>query len=101
MYYQGALPYLNSCLRETLINAFTRFSQLDICTLKEYESGEGPSNIYLKSPPSKRDKFLQYYFLLEGMSSCAGNSEKLKIVELEVTEAVKLSGGPHKESFIA
>ena len=26
MYYQGALPYLNSCLRETLINAFTRFS---------------------------------------------------------------------------
>lgn len=95
MYYQGSLRFLNSCLIETINNAFERFEKLGIIKIENFEqvSEEGPAVIYVKAPISKKAMLEKYLNLLESMSSCQNNPEKAKIVEVEVQNAVMNSAG--------
>ena len=95
MYYQGSVRYLNSCLIETIYNAFERYGKLGIIQIETYEqiSEEGPAVIYFKAPINRKVKLEKYLNILEAMSSCQNNPEKSKIVEVEVQNAVMKSTG--------
>jgi hypothetical protein len=86
---------LNSCLIETINNAFNRFAQLGICVINNYEfSGEeGPGIYYLKSNIKSKTLIDRYLNVLESMSSCSGNAEKSHVLEVEVQNSLKLSTG--------
>ena len=93
IYYQGAIAFMNSCLLETIENAISRFASLEVCDLKSYESSDGPNIVYLKCPNQKKPLLDQYFNILEQISSCANNPEKTKVVDIEVSQAIKLSLG--------
>lgn len=93
IYFQGAITHLNSCLTETLNNAFSRFAQMGVCEMNGFESNSGPAVFYIKCPVAKRDLINRYLNILEAMSSLSNQPEKQKIIELEIEEAIKLSTG--------
>jgi|TARA_B110001450_G_scaffold147970_1_gene138322 hypothetical protein len=84
IHYQGATPFLNACVIETLDAAFHRFAQLGVCDLKAFDSAEGPQVVYLKCTPDKKQEVERYYNILEAMSSSAGSHEKQRILEVEI-----------------
>ena len=84
---------MNSCLIETINNAFARFAQLEACELKSYESSEGPDIVYLMCKPTRKAVLDKYYSVLEAMSSSSNNPEKIRIIEIEIEQAVKLTTG--------
>lgn len=61
--------------------------------MKGFESNSGPAVFYIKCPPGKKPLINKYLNVLEEMSSASNNSEKQKIIELEIEEAIKLSTG--------
>ena len=93
IYFQGGIAFLNSCLIETIQNAFSRFAQLEVCELKSYESSEGPDIVYLMCRPTRKVVLDRYYAVLEAMSSSSNNPEKTRIIEIEIEQAVKLTTG--------
>lgn len=93
MYYQGAIAYLNSSLRETIDTSFKRFAQMGLCEFKTYESSAGPNTTYLRFKEGQEQKIFKYHSFLELISSCSNSNEKLKIVEMEVEQAVNMSLG--------
>lgn len=86
---------MNSCLIETINNAFERCAKLGIITIENFEqvSEEGPEVIYFKAPIGRKAKLEKYLNILESMSSCQNNPDKTKIVEVEVQNAVMISAG--------
>jgi hypothetical protein len=70
MYFQNAISFQHSCLKETLENAFSRFSQIGICKLELYESNSGPNIVYLKVRGNKKQELEKFYSILEAVSSC-------------------------------
>lgn len=89
IYYQGAINFMNSSLVETLSNAFVRFSHLGLCDIKSYEESEGPPIDYIECPIQRKPLLEKYIGILEGISSCANNPEKIKQVERETRWCLK------------
>lgn len=86
---------MNSCLIETINNAFERYDKLGIIKIENFEqvSEEGPAVIYFKAPIGRKAKLDKILNILESMSSCQNNPEKAKIVEVDVLNAVMKSTG--------
>lgn len=82
---------MNSCLIETINNAIVRFAQLEVCEMKAIEQNDGPTIVYIKCPSSRKPQIEKYFTILEAMSSSANNTEKTQIIEMEVSQAVKIS----------
>lgn len=73
IYYQGAVKYMNSCLLETLHNAFETYSQLGVCDLKSYEPSDGPNIVFIECPIARKPLLEEYFNILEAMSTCSSN----------------------------
>jgi hypothetical protein len=48
LYYKGHIRFMTSCLKEILITAFNRFTELGACQAYVYYSQTGQKTIYLK-----------------------------------------------------
>ena len=91
IYYQGAIPFMQSCLIETITNAFGRFSQLEACNFKTIEVTDGPNMNYISCPLERKASIDKYFSILEQLSSIESNLESLNVLAVEVTQAVKIS----------
>ena len=50
LYTQGCLPMLHSCLKETILTALTRFSQMGLLETTSYLTRKGNSTNFLRCP---------------------------------------------------
>lgn len=61
--------------------------------MRSFESNSAPEIVYVKCTIDKKPLLNKYFNLLESMSSCKLNPDKLKVVDIEVSQAVKLTSG--------
>ena len=60
--------------------------------MNQYEGTEGPSITYIKCHLDRKKLIFEYLNILEACSSTL-NPEKQKVVDIEVTQAIKVATG--------
>lgn len=94
MYYRGNLRFFNSCLKETLENAFGRFSELGVCISQVFQSHTGHKTIFISCTPDKRPLVKKYMELLSKLTSGEKSNRGLREISEMVENAIIKAQGP-------